>query len=141
MIAYPEDFDHASSLAGMFLHFHFWGFSNKFRMRAQVACVIASSEEVKVVELMRIILLQCLFGMQKVACFRELLLFLCVREKSLGYAGATPASVVPDVLRVLARNTQVFLFPLGKEKASFRWPYLFGAQKRTRTSTPCGTRT
>jgi hypothetical protein len=57
-------------------------------------------------------------------------------------AGVTPASVASDARRVLVRNTQVFRFFWAKEKASLRWLFLvFGAQKRTRTSTPYGTRT
>jgi hypothetical protein len=57
-------------------------------------------------------------------------------------ADVTPTSVASDALRVLVRNTQVFRFFWAKEKASLRWLFLvFGAQKRTRTSTPYGTRT
>ena len=75
------------------------------------------------------------------ASLRRLLLVFGAGKRE-GGEGATPASVVPDALRVLSRNTQVFLFLQGKEKASLRWLFLvFGAQKRTRTSTPYGTRT
>jgi hypothetical protein len=58
--------------------------------------------------------------------------YLFGAQKRIGHAGATPASVAPDALRVLSRSTQVLRF-LGKEKASLRWLYLVvGAQKRTR---------
>ncbi len=63
-------------------------------------------------------------------------------QKNIGHASATPASVAPDALRVLSQNTQVFCF-LGAKKIDRLRDLLFivGAQKRTRTSTPCGTRT
>ncbi len=76
---------------------------------------------------------------KKPACAGSFLYFGA--QKREGGAGATPASVASDAFRVLARSKQLLRF-LGKEKASLRWLYLvFGAQKRTRTSTPCGTRT
>ncbi len=58
-------------------------------------------------------LLRC-SGCKKIAHLRELFFTTGARKRE-GGAGATPASVTPDALRVLWRNTQVFRF-LGPKK-------------------------
>ncbi|TNC96070.1 MAG: hypothetical protein FD121_1253 [Gallionellaceae bacterium] len=65
-------------------------------------------------------------------------------QKGLGHASATRAFAASDAFRVLARSTQVLrLFWSPNKNGSLARTVLFklGAQKRTRTSTPCGTRT
>ena len=67
--------------------------------------------------------------------------FVLVPRRGLGHTSATPASVASDALRVLARSV---LRCSGHEKRNgplARAMFCTGAQKRTRTSTPCGTRT
>jgi hypothetical protein len=62
-------------------------------------------------------------------------------QNGLGHASATPASVASDAFRVLARSTQVLRLFWAKKIDRLRDLLFIGAQKRTRTSTPYGTRT
>ena len=53
------------------------------------------------------------------------------RQSGLGPVSGPRVFVTANTLLVLASNTRVLRFLPGKEKASLRWPYLTGAQKRT----------
>src|SRR5450759_4862198 len=62
-------------------------------------------------------------------------------QKRLGHASATPASAASDAFRVLARSMLRFSGHKKRNGPLARAMLCTGAQKRTRTSTPCGTRT
>jgi aspartate/tyrosine/aromatic aminotransferase len=92
--------------------------------------ILAKSDEIQV---------QASCFSREIARLREL--FFGARSS---HVGATPASATSAAFRVLSRNTQVFRFLCTSDEKIARLRELFlifGAQKRTRTSTPYGTRT
>ncbi len=62
-------------------------------------------------------------------------------RSELGHLSVTTATVALDAFRVLTRNTQVLRLFWAKKIDRLCDLFIIGAQKRTRTSTPYGTRT